>query len=163
MRKILFLLAIAIGFIKPAGISSIRPAEDVIVDSEVPLTQSAVEIDDMAQEILDLTNYYRTAKGLKPLTWNAGLASAASVRAKEASIHWSHTRPDGRDWYTVNDKIMYGENLAKNYITANGVVNGWLNSPTHAEVLYYPDFKSIGIAVYVDEYGTKFYAQEFGF
>lgn len=114
------------------------------------------------QVALDATNQQRTAAGLSVLKWDSSLAQCAAVRATEATESWSHTRPNGSEWYTVNSQVQYGENLAKNYNSGENVVTGWMASPTHRANLLSSDFKTIGIAVY--NYGGKWYwAQEFGY
>ena len=84
-----------------------------------------------AKAAFDLVNAKRKEAGLGALTWNSGLEQASAVRAVEASQSFSHTRPDGSDWWTVNSNLMYGENLAKGYATAQEAVTAWMNSPTH--------------------------------
>lgn len=114
------------------------------------------------QIALDATNQQRSAAGLSALKWDSGLAQCASIRAVEATESWSHVRPNGSSWYTVNSQLQYGENLAKNYQSGEDVVFGWMASPSHRENLLASDYKTIGIAVY--NYGGKWYwAQEFGY
>lgn len=114
------------------------------------------------QVALDATNQKRNEAGLSSLKWDGTLAQCAAVRATEASNTWSHTRPNGTAWWTVNSQVQYGENLAKNYQDGSSVVEGWMTSPTHKENLLASDYKTIGIAVY--NYNGKWYwAQEFGY
>ena len=75
----------------------------------------ANELRTMATDALALVNAKRAENGLAELTWSNGLESCAMVRAQEAASKFSHTRPNGRDWYTVNSELMWGENLAKGY------------------------------------------------
>ena len=93
-----------------------------------------------AQEALSLVNQQRTAAGLGALVWNQGLA----------------------DWYTVNSGLMYGENLAMGYSSASGVVNGWMNSPSHKANIMNGSFKSCGISI-IEANGQWHWAQEFGY
>lgn len=111
----------------------------------------------------DLVNAKRQEAGLGTLTWNSGLEQASAVRAVEASQSFSHTRPDGSDWWTVNSNLMYGENLAKGYATANDAVTAWLNSPTHKANIMDAEFTSGAIAIHVNSNGQWFWAQEFGY
>jgi len=117
-----------------------------ILDSEVPLgiTDKASMVYQAYLEI----NEYRAEEGMAELAWSSELADAAAIRAEEISEVWSHTRPNGSNWYTVNPSIMYGENLAKGYDTAEDVVQGWKDSPAHNENLLYEDFSYIGLAQY---------------
>ena len=107
-------------------------------------------------------NQQRTAAGLGALAWNQGLADCATVRAQEIVYVFSHTRPNGADWYTVNSGLMYGENPAMGYSSASGVVNGWMNSPSHKANIMNGSFKSCGISI-IEANGQWHWAQEFGY
>ena len=83
-------------------------------------------------------------------------------RPTEAASKFSHTRPNGKDWYTVNSELMWGENLAKGYDSAQSVVDAWMASPTHAANILADDFTTCSIAVY-ETNGKLYFAQEFGY
>lgn len=116
-----------------------------------------------ARSAFDMVNARRQEAGLSSLTWNSGLEQAAAVRAIEASQLFSHTRPDGSDWWTVNSDLMYGENLAKGYSTADSAVKAWMDSPTHKANILDGEFKSIAITIHINDNGQWFWAQEFGY
>lgn len=122
----------------------------------------ANELRTMATDALALVNAKRAENGLAELTWSNGLESCAMVRAQEAASKFSHTRPNGRDWYTVNSELMWGENLAKGYDSAQSVVDAWMASPTHAANILAGDFTTCSIAVY-ETGGKLYFAQEFGY
>ena len=115
-----------------------------------------------ARQALDIVNQQRAGSGLAPLSWNDNLSNCAMVRATELPASFSHTRPNGMDWYTVCADLMYGENLAYGYNNANGVVNGWMNSPAHRANIMNGSFTTCGIGLY-DAGGTWYWAQEFGY
>ena len=120
------------------------------------------EYQTMAQKALQIVNERRSQAGLKALNWDDSLAACAMVRATELPDKFSHTRPNGQDWYTVCPDMMYGENLAYGYSTAEEAVSAWMNSPSHQENILYPGFVSCGIGVY--EYNGRFYwGQEFSY
>ncbi|MBQ3789553.1 MAG: CAP domain-containing protein [Lachnospiraceae bacterium] len=115
-----------------------------------------------ANAALDLVNEERAAAGLGSLSWSNGLAAAANVRAEEITRRFSHTRPDGSDWWTVDGNIMFGENLAELYDTPESVVQAWMNSPAHRANILDGEFLTCGIAIY--RVGNDWYwAQEFGY
>lgn len=116
----------------------------------------------MVEQAIAEVNQIRAANGLDTLTENLELRSCSDVRAYECFQKFSHTRPNGSQWYTVNSEIMWGENLAYGYNNSDSVVNAWMNSPTHAYNILYPDFKTIAITVYVGDNGVYYWAQEFG-
>ena len=146
-------------------------AEDEIsdiqyIDEEAIALAPDVVANDIAAQIqtsIALVNAQRAAAGIGALAANDGLNQAASVRAVECSQVFSHTRPNGQDWWTVNSAIMWGENLAMLYNTADSVVTAWMNSPTHAANIMNPAFTKVGVAVYQAPNGGWYWAQEFSY
>lgn len=151
-------------------------ADNVVIDEEAIALAGSVATSNMsdadkakaaqmktaAQTALALCNQKRAAAGLTQLTWSNGLESAAMVRSQEIVSTWSHTRPNGSDWWTVNSSIMYGENLAKGYSSADSCVAAWMASPTHKENILFADFRTCGIAIY-EQGGNWYWAEEFGY
>lgn len=115
-----------------------------------------------AGEVFAQVNQARVNIGLPELAWSDELAAAAEVRAQEIHQSFSHTRPDGSPWWTANSEIIYGENIAKGYQTADSVVTAWMESSEHKDNILYSGFQSIGIAVYSVD-GKWYWAQEFGY
>lgn len=115
------------------------------------------------EEVFSLVNEKREEEGLDPLVWNKTLTKDALSRAKEISKKFSHTRPNGKEWYTLDEKNMYGENLGKNYSTAQEVFDAWMNSESHKENILWKDFTQIGIALYITKDGSYYWVQEFGY
>lgn len=111
----------------------------------------------------NLVNDKRISEGLKPFIWSSNLESVAFVRAEEASVSFSHTRPNGKAWYSVNSQIMAGENLAFGFDDAGAALKAWMNSPTHKENILWPEFSEIAIAVYVTDDGVWYWSQEFNY
>ena len=111
--------------------------------------------------IFNKVNQIRTSYGLNTLKEDASLDSAASVRASEITDKFSHTRPDGSDWYTVNEDVMYGENLAEGYKTADDVVDAWMASPDHKANILKADYTTMSVSM-TSKDGRNYWAQEFG-
>ena len=120
--------------------------------------------DPVMLELFNLVNEERARQGLAPFSWNSQLAADAAVRAQEITVSFSHTRPDGSDWWTVDPDRMYGENLACGQSTAQEVFNSWMASPGHrANIL--GAYNTCGYALYYngDAASTYYWAQEFGY
>ncbi len=115
-----------------------------------------------AQAALNLVNQQRAAAGMPALSWNDNLAACAMIRATELPSSFSHTRPNGQDWYTVAPNIMYGENVAYGYNTPDSAVAAWMASPAHKGNILTPGFATCGIGAY-DAGGTWYWSQEFGY
>ncbi len=111
--------------------------------------------------VLSKVNQIRVANGLNALRYDAALESTSTVRASEITVKFSHTRPDGSDWYTVNEDLMYGENLAEGFKTADEVVNAWMASPAHKANILKPDFTTMSVSM-TTKNGRTYWAQEFG-
>lgn len=112
--------------------------------------------------ILSQINAERTKAGLGGLVFDNALCSAAKVRALEASSVFSHVRPNGQDYYTVDPTHVYGENLSK--VVSNdfeSVVTAFMLSPAHKANVLYKGSTAVGIAVYTDANGTAYVAVEF--
>ncbi len=112
-------------------------------------------------EVIAKVNEIRVANGLNTLRYDASLEASADVRADELTVRFSHTRPDGSDWYTANPDLMYGENLADGYNTADAVVNAWMASPEHKANILKSDFTTVAVSTAVKN-GKTYWAQEFG-
>jgi len=143
----------------PDGMVYIEP-EMVSLAGELSGT---AETQAAALAAFDAMNARRAQAGLPALAWNSGLEQAAAVRAVEAAQLFSHTRPDGSEWWTVNSNLMYGENLAKGYTTGDSVTQAWMDSPTHAANILDGGFTSVAIVVHVNSNGQWFWSQEFGY
>ncbi|MCR5501600.1 MAG: CAP domain-containing protein [Lachnospiraceae bacterium] len=144
------------------------PIDDGVVVIEPELTALAGELSGSAETkaaakaAFDQINAQRQSSGLGALTWSNGLEQASAVRAVEASQVWSHDRPDGSEYWTVNSSIVYGENLAKGYSSADGAFAGWMASPTHKDNIMFSGFKTGAIAIHVVN-GQWYWANEFGY
>ena len=66
--------------------------------------------------------------------------------------YWAHNSPSGRDPWSFFQEVGYkyiyaGENLARDFMNSESVVEAWMNSPSHRENLLNPNYKEIGLAV----------------
>lgn len=107
---------------------------------------------DLINEVYEITNNYRSLVGVSSLTLDSSLVDAASIRAKEISDSFSHTRPNGSSCFTVLSElgISYGtagENIASGYSSSQSVMEGWHSSSGHYQNIISSKFKKIGIGV----------------
>jgi len=170
---LLLTLMIILNFGASSGIDktkAFRTVADVIQepysfdDEAIALSESSNDTGLRAEaiEASNMVNEIREDAGLDPLVWDANLESVADVRASEISENFSHTRPNGKQWYTVNSKIQGGENLAYGFDNAGDVVDAWMDSPTHRDNILYDDFAKVAISIY-EEDGTYYWSQEYGY
>lgn len=116
-------------------------------------------------QVLQLVNKERAARGLQPLTLDAKASAAAQVRAAECARSFSHTRPDGRSCFTALKEagVSYrraGENIAYGQRTPHSVMTDWMNSSGHRANILNSNYTSIGIGYTVIN-GTPYWAQFF--
>lgn len=123
------------------------------------LTAGRIEVlgrvsDISASELLTDTNTERQEQGLEPLTVNEALSDAAFMKARDmfANNYWAHTSPTGiTPWKWLADAgynyDVAGENLAKNYPTAQATVNAWMASESHKANILNNKYQEVGFAV----------------
>ena len=142
-------------------------------------------------EAYDLLNEFRREKGvwywlnddmskayfntvdtnqLYPLMRNADLEETAKIRAREASVNFSHTRPDGSAFYTAFPENIWsmGECIARFYATCEDVTEAWKETyqlsagQGHRRRMLDGMANCVGIAAYIDKWGNIFWAQDYG-
>lgn len=120
-------------------------------------------------KVLQLINAERKKEKLPPLMMNNRLTSASFKKAQDMhdKNYWSHFAPDGTSpWYFIQQagfNYNYaGENLAKNFICSEDMVQAWMNSPTHRENIMRKEFNEIGITVGSTQEGRPLIVTMFG-
>lgn len=105
-------------------------------------------------KLFDLSNKEREKQSLPLLQYNKELAEAAQKKAGDmfAKDYWAHFAPDGTTpWsFMLSSGYQYeyaGENLAKNFLFSQGVVDAWMNSPTHKENILRKEYTEVGYGV----------------
>ncbi len=107
------------------------------------------------QTMLDSINSQREENQLPALTLNEELNAAADVRVKELTESFSHTRPDGSNCLTALDSLSYQAGKKMEIFSSGNpdpaeVLEAWLDSKTHKEVILNPDYTNIGISFLSD-------------
>lgn len=105
-------------------------------------------------EVIRLTNEKRAQNGLSPVNENGSLSAAAIAKGQDmlSKGYWAHFAPDGTSPWSFFLKFGYkykyaGENLARDFSSASGAVDGWMGSPTHKDNILNPNYKDIGVGV----------------
>jgi hypothetical protein len=134
---LIFALLLTVGFKKITSTNVLGFATDITVE-----------------KLYQLTNEQRQKNGLKPLAYNDKLAQAAAKKAADmfAKNYWAHYAPDGASpWdFILSSGYKYefaGENLAKNFLFSQSVVDAWMNSPSHRENILKPEYSDVGYAI----------------
>jgi len=105
-------------------------------------------------KLYQLTNQEREKNGLPDLQYNDKLAQAAYLKAENmfAENYWAHYSPVGATpWdFIVKSGYRYefaGENLAKNFLFSQGVIDAWMKSPTHRDNVLKKEYSEVGYAI----------------
>lgn len=131
------------------------------------------ELNVIGNEIVKLVNNERTRLKLNTLKQDSKLTNAGNLRAKELKTLFSHTRPNGTLWTTINNNVNYndnskymsGENIIYSYNVKFHVKKGnnyvldaqkyakyyfdlWKASPGHYANMINSSHNEIGVGIY---------------
>lgn len=132
--------------------------------AQIAIEEGEANLSAEEQKMVDLVNAERRKAGVPELKVSPKLCEAARIRAKEANIKYSHTRPDGTSCKTVledvgldmklldgNQLLTYTGNLAGytgkiNNFTAQMGFNSLLTSTAHTKNMLVEANQYIGVA-----------------
>ncbi|HSX01120.1 MAG TPA: CAP domain-containing protein [Candidatus Saccharimonas sp.] len=106
-------------------------------------------------DLFNLTNQERVNAGLPALKLDATLNHSAALKAADMFQYdyWAHDNPTtgAEPWYWFTQagyNYQYaGENLAMNFDTSAGTMDGWMNSPGHKANILNVHYTDVGFAV----------------
>ena len=143
MRRALYILAVMIALLIPASSVSAAKTDTIIID----VTQDYK----LSQEVLKKVNKERKKRGLTALKMDQTLTKHAITRAAELCVMVSfdspHKRPNGKlnsGTYGVSYECAM-EHL-NGSLSADDIVENWMNSPAHRKGILLPEARSVGIA-----------------
>lgn len=120
----------------------------------------AADID--TNELVNLVNSERIARGLSLLTIDSRLVAAAHAKGNDMinKDYWSHYGPNGESpWDFIigagYDYTYAGENLAKDFSSTIPIHSAWMASPSHKSNIINGNFMNIGIAQVTGEFQGK--------
>lgn len=106
------------------------------------------------EDLFSISNQKRNDNGLQSLNLNPKLNLAALAKANDmfADNYWAHVAPDGTTPWTFITNASYqysaaGENLAKDFNTSAGVVDGWMASALHRDNVLNTNYQDVGYAI----------------
>lgn len=118
-----------------------------------------------ARQVLEETNKVRAKHGRAPLVMHPNMQKAAMARAKELSVKYSHTRPNGRPGYLIGPEYgaagIITENIAMGQGSPQEVVSDWEGSSGHFIAMVKPEAKVLGVGFYKGEDGVYYWCQLF--
>ena len=102
-------------------------------------------------------NASRGNSGLATLYRNGRLDAAAQVRVMEIIESFSHTRPNGSPFYTVDTDAVSGENIAYGSSDSSLTHERFMASPGHKANILKSDYKLVGVASYKGSTGPTYW------
>lgn len=120
----------------------------------------------VSEEVIELVNAERSAKRISSLESDDILNEIAAQRAKEIAVKFSHTRPNGSQCSSLLQEngivnVYAGENIAAGHLTAESVMNTWMNSDGHRKNIMNENYTRIGVGTYTSSGGYTYWVQVF--
>ncbi len=128
------------------------------------------EADRLADQVLQLVNLERAERDMQPVVVNSRLSKMADDYACEMvnGKFFGHRHPQtgqGPADRAVTAKYAFyaiGENLAAGSADPAEVMQQWMESPSHRNIILDPTWKEVGIAVRSGGEMDVYWVQEFG-
>lgn len=120
------------------------------------------------QQVFELVNKERVARGLATFKYNNNLAYCARVKSQDMidKKYFAHNSPTYGSPFQMMEKFglrfsAAGENIAYGQKTAAEVMNAWMNSPGHKANILSQAYTTIGVGVAKAANGTLYWTQQF--
>lgn len=124
--------------------------DGIYFDAESAVLTSDATYSGIESEILDLVNQYRTDIGLsalKPLDIVSSTADDhTNYMIDVGAISHDNFQLRSQSLMEKANAKKVGENVAYGYHSAQGAVNGWLNSEGHKAIIENPKYTHVGIS-----------------
>lgn len=118
--------------------------------------------------VITLVNEERKKEGLSSLQADSKLTQLAAIKANDMinRNYFEHNSPFyGYAWDMAGifdyEFVSIGENIARNYTSPEGVVKGWLQSPSHKKNILTKSYTNIGVACIKGKDGQLYWVQLF--
>jgi len=144
---------------------SISACEKEELNNEIDLNNSTLHYEAIELEVTKLVNNYRSQLGLSTLTVLNLVSKVAETHSKymvEQEVI-SHDNFEVRLSNLMENTaaLNVGENVAFGYQTAEELLKGWLNSPTHRRNIEAKSFTDFGISAKKNASGHYYFTQIF--
>lgn len=165
MKPTFPLIAILLLIMTASCTDNFQQEESLYAEEENEIIEStALLATDFEKQVLDAVNEYRSSLGLNTLVFTDNAYDEAESHteymiSKGQLSHDNFRTRASRISQNTNASYV-AENVAKNYNTAETVLNAWLNSNSHKNTIE-GDFTHTTITVRKDANETLFYTQIF--
>ncbi|MBU2996767.1 CAP domain-containing protein [Cellulophaga baltica] len=146
---------------------SLTSCSSTSLEEEVELYENvtvSASVSNIEEEVFTLVNEYRVSQGLTEVEFSAVAYNYAfdhnEYMISEDAISHDNFNKRSSDLAVEVSADFVSENVGRNYVTASGIVNAWINSDTHRAVME-GDFDFAGISVEEDADGVLYFTQLF--
>ncbi|RAJ06893.1 Cysteine-rich secretory protein family protein [Chitinophaga skermanii] len=167
LRKTFLCLLVSAAVVTEASAcSSSKPVAKTSKSTTTSAPKKKISRGEFEEEILAYTNKFRQSKGKPPLKLVDVISDEARDHSKDMAngrTGFGHEGFESRiDHVTKKMGRVAGaaENVAYGNLDAQGVVNGWINSPGHRKNML-GDYTMIGIGVAEGKNNITFFTQVF--
>ncbi len=133
-----------------------------VIEEENLYVQTSIS--PMEQEVIDLVNEYRSEQGLETLEFGTPAYEFAdshnTYMISKGEISHDNFATRSSNLTVKANANFVSENVGKDFVTAKGVVNAWINSTTHKNVME-GEFKYTAVSVKADADGVLYFTQLF--
>lgn len=135
----------------------------ISVSVYIPPTKG--EMAELADKVFALTVTEREKAGITTtLQKKLDIEEEVMQRAVEISTKFSHTRPDGTEFYTiygVSKNFNYAENIAAGPKSPAEALKSWMNEDNYRESILNDKYTGLAVGVYRDASGRLYWVQCF--
>jgi len=146
-------------------ISCSQESNDLEFEQTNKIEVTEINYSEFESKILDLINNHRTSIGLSTLSKSNIVSSVAedhtNYMIENGKVNHDNFQNRVRALKEQEKAISVGENIAFGYRSAEGVVNGWLNSEGHKEIIETSDYTHFGISTKSDSDGKNYFTNIF--
>ena len=146
---------------------SCSPEEDGVYfnDTAEVVNTTNVTYSSIESQILDLINDHRSSIGLNTLAKLdivSGIADGhTNYMIEKGEVNHDNFSQRSQDLMEKAGAKSIGENVAYGYSSAEGVVNGWLNSPAHKNIIENSGYTHFGISTDANQEQRNYFTQIF--
>ena len=137
---------------------------DVAQEEELFESAKLVSMTTPEEELFEMVNHYRIENGYNPLIFSEEAYQAAqehnAYMITENKISHDNFNKRASKLAQQTNAVVVAENVAKDFGTNEGALNGWLNSESHKKTIE-GDFTHTAVSISISGNGKPFFTQIF--
>lgn len=138
--------------------------EEMVQEEELFESTKLVSMTTPEEELFEMINHYRIENGYNPLVFSAEAYQIAqehnAYMITEGKISHDNFSKRASKLAKETNAVFVAENVAKDFGTNQGALNGWLNSNSHKKTIE-GDFSHSAVSISISGNGKPFFTQIF--